>query len=151
MATRPRLSVRAVVIDDGHLLLSRYEDDRGQWHVVPGGGVEHGETIEEAFARETREECGRSLPMGEVMFIREIITDRHDDTNLPQNFHQIEIFVRSSANRADGLQPTEPDTDQIDLIWQPLAELDKILFFPIGLTENFKNQDWPTTYVGEMR
>jgi 8-oxo-dGTP diphosphatase len=44
----PRVSVRAIVVKDEKILLSRYRDDRGYWHVTPGGGVEHGETVEEA-------------------------------------------------------------------------------------------------------
>ncbi len=147
----PRISVRAIVIKNDRILLSRYKDDRGYWHVTPGGGVEHGETIEEAFARETLEECGHSLPFGEVVFIREIIADRHSNTNLKKGFHQIEINIKSSAPKGINFAPIKPDEGQVDLIWHPLNKLDRILFFPTGLTQQFMEQTWENIYYGELR
>ena len=147
----PRISVRAIVIKEERILLSRYKDNRGYWHVTPGGGVENGETLEEALARETLEECGYSLPFGEIKFIREIIADRHDNTNLQPGFHQIEINVLSSLPEGIGLKPIKPDEGQVDLIWQPLSQLDQILFFPIGLTKQFMTQSWERMYYGELR
>jgi len=50
-----RYAARAVIVEDGRLLLlrSRHGD-----HKFPGGGVEPGETAADAVARELREECG---------------------------------------------------------------------------------------------
>ncbi len=146
----PRIAVRAIVIQNEQILLSRYKDNKAYWHVIPGGGVENGETLEEAFARETYEECGMPLPFGEIKFIREIIADRHEVTNLEKGFHQIEINVMSSAPNGKLLSPVQPDKGQIDLIWHPLKELDKIRFFPIGLTQQFINQSWSKFYYGEI-
>ena len=151
MSASPRLTVRAVVIQDDMLLLSKYHDERGFWHVVPGGGVENGETVEEAFQREMMEEVGMHLPFGDVLFMREIIADRHSKTNLKPGFHQVELYVRSRVPPQAKLASTAPDFGQVDLIWHPLAQLDEILFFPIGLVKNFQEQQWPTFYYGEMR
>ena len=145
----PRIAVRAIVIRDEKILLSRYFNQRGYWHVTPGGGVEQGETIEEAFARETWEECGHSLPFGEVKFIREVIADRHEDTFLKPGFHQVEIYVLSQLSEEIELKPITPDESQVDLVWHPLDQLDQILFFPAGLTEQFMNQSWERMYYGE--
>ena len=56
---RPVVGVGAVVLDDDRVLLIKrgHEPLKGQWS-LPGGGVEVGETLEAAIAREVREETG---------------------------------------------------------------------------------------------
>lgn len=51
-----RISLKAVVRDASGRLLVTNEAGRG-WH-LPGGGMEHGETIESALKRELYEEIG---------------------------------------------------------------------------------------------
>lgn len=49
----------AVILKDGQvLLLRRYVTGRGEYWVFPGGGVEEGETVEQAMVREVKEEVG---------------------------------------------------------------------------------------------
>ncbi len=151
LANNPRISVRAIVIQNGMILLSKYQDERGFWYVVPGGGVNRGETLEEAFYRETIEECGHALSFGEILFIREIIADHHENTMLTPGFHQIEINVKSHVPPGLPLAPIEPDHGQIDLVWHPLNKLTDILFFPMGLVEDFMNQSWSRFYYGDVR
>ena len=54
--TRTREGSRAVVVRDGLILLS-HETVSG-WYLVPGGGMEKGETPAECCVRETEEETG---------------------------------------------------------------------------------------------
>lgn len=58
-ARRPELCVGAVAVDDDQLLLIRRATapEAGRWS-LPGGRVEHGETLAEAVVREVREEAG---------------------------------------------------------------------------------------------
>ncbi len=50
-----RVAVKAVILDDKGRTLVVKEDGRDWWD-VPGGGMEHGETVKEALARELYEE-----------------------------------------------------------------------------------------------
>lgn len=51
-----RISLKAVIFDEHGKLLVTNEAGRG-WH-LPGGGLEHGETIEQGLRRELAEEIG---------------------------------------------------------------------------------------------
>ena len=57
----PPWRVRAGAIcldDDDRVVVNRGEWDRGPFYELPGGGVEEGETVEEAVVRELEEEAG---------------------------------------------------------------------------------------------
>ena len=54
--TKTRAGSRAVIVRDGMILLSH--ETRSGWWLIPGGGMEQGETPEACCVRETEEETG---------------------------------------------------------------------------------------------
>jgi 8-oxo-dGTP pyrophosphatase MutT (NUDIX family) len=72
--TLRRQAARVIVFEpSGRFLMLRASDpvktDRGHWWEIPGGGIEHGETSEDAARRELREEAGiTSAEMGPCVF-----------------------------------------------------------------------------------
>lgn len=53
-----RVAARVLVVQDNKVLLVKeHEDD---WWALPGGGIDHGETVESAVLRELEEELGVS-------------------------------------------------------------------------------------------
>lgn len=69
------ITVKAVVINRSGkvLLLKRAEDEitnKNLWD-LPGGGIEAGETIEEALVREVREETGFEVALGNLIKVSE--------------------------------------------------------------------------------
>jgi ADP-ribose pyrophosphatase YjhB (NUDIX family) len=64
----------AVVHEDRVLYVQRnYEPNKGTW-TLPGGYAEHDETLDEAIAREVREETGIEIAVRDVIGVR----TRHD-------------------------------------------------------------------------
>ncbi|EKD59042.1 MAG: MutT/NUDIX family protein [uncultured bacterium] len=60
--------VRAVIEKDGKLLLIKRVKSAGTHWVFPGGGVEDGESHEQALIRECKEELGVDVSVGKLVF-----------------------------------------------------------------------------------
>ncbi len=65
-----RDAVRALLVDErGRLLTMRWERPGNTWWITPGGGVENGESDEQALRRELLEEVGlREFELGPLVF-----------------------------------------------------------------------------------
>lgn len=144
-----RVSVRAVCYQDDTLLLAQHRDERGFWYILPGGGIRHNETMADAFHRELREETGGEAEMGDVLFVREVIADKLETTYLPKHLHQIELFVEAKNFRTVAT-PTEPDKDQVGIVWMPLSSLPELLFFPKTMVLAFQSRRFDKIYWGDI-
>ena len=60
-----RIAVSALVFDGEHILLALRRDI--DWWNLPGGGMEIGETVDEALCREVREETGLEIEVGQLV------------------------------------------------------------------------------------
>jgi ADP-ribose pyrophosphatase YjhB (NUDIX family) len=75
--TRPYLAVSAAIFHDGRVLIVRRARPPAHGlYTLPGGGVELGETLEQAIIREVREETGLEIaPLALVGFREAIARD----------------------------------------------------------------------------
>lgn len=60
-----RVSVSALIFNEGKVLLA-YRRDIDWWN-LPGGGMEEGETVDEALRREVLEETGLEVEIGQLV------------------------------------------------------------------------------------
>jgi 8-oxo-dGTP pyrophosphatase MutT (NUDIX family) len=102
--------VRAVVLDgDGRVFLVKHTYANG-WH-LPGGGVEVGETLPEALARELREEGNIDLtapPVLHGVFFHPIYSRRdHVTVYVVRSFHQATNPVPNREIAAHGFFPAD--------------------------------------------
>jgi acetyl-CoA carboxylase carboxyl transferase subunit beta len=99
----------AVVEDEQILLVKRGRDPgRGLW-AVPGGKVEPGEAMKEAARRETLEETGLDVAVGDVIWVGE-----HIDAD-----HHIVLIDFTARVMGGDLRPGD---DADEALWVPLAE-----------------------------
>ncbi|MFH0830992.1 MAG: NUDIX domain-containing protein [Parcubacteria group bacterium] len=59
--------VRAIIVKDGMLLTIRRTKTTETYWVLPGGGIEDGETPQQALVREVKEETGLDCVIGEYV------------------------------------------------------------------------------------
>lgn len=103
---RQRIIVCPVIQNEGEYLLCKMAADRGvfpgQW-ALSGGGMEPGETMEEALRREIREELGEELAITEVKpwaFRDDVRMKTYADGTTEEIYMIYLIFDCVSANRA---------------------------------------------------
>jgi ADP-ribose pyrophosphatase YjhB (NUDIX family) len=119
-----RTTARAygVVVRDGHVLLVRAAARTaapGAWW-LPGGGIDFGESPEEAVVREVREETGLSASQLELL---DVISERHARRN-GDEAHSIRIIYR--VGRVEGELRHEVDGTTDLAAWVALDDLNAL-------------------------
>ena len=84
-----RLAVRAVIVEDGKLLIVNAWPGRHDLWCAPGGGAEDHASLPDNLAREVHEETGLTIKTGPPCLVNEF----HD----PGRFPQAEVFFRASV------------------------------------------------------
>ncbi|MGH2689981.1 MAG: NUDIX hydrolase [Actinomycetota bacterium] len=135
-----------LLVDRGHVLLVEFENGRGErWWAAPGGGVDPGETVEQALAREADEELGLAVvpPVGPA-FRRDVVFE-----NLPgETVRQVEHYFVArcgthevTAERLAGLR----GEGVVAVRWWSLDELSGTAerVYPEGLVEFLRTDNPP--------
>ena len=107
----PIPGVGAIVVSAKGILLVRRDKEpgKGLWS-IPGGGVEVGETAEEAIIREVKEESGVDVePIHEIGYADIIMEDA--DGNV--EFHYILLHFLAHALNLD----TTPESPEAEVSW----------------------------------
>jgi 8-oxo-dGTP diphosphatase len=114
--TRPYLAVSAAIFRDGKVLIVRRARPPAQGlYTLPGGGVELGETLEEAVIREVREETNLDVEPVALAGYRQAIA-RDTDGRIERHFVILpfaarwiagEITLNEELAEAHWLEPSE--------------------------------------------
>lgn len=119
MHTTIRTAARAVIVNEGKILLTENTDEYGNiYYLIPGGGQNHNETIVDALKRECKEEIGAEVEVGDILFVYEYIEDRHEKVLCGKGFHQVDMLFNCSLQTPVNLEvASEQDVSQIGLKW----------------------------------
>ena len=111
------VGVGAVVLDGAQVLLIKrgHAPLKGQWS-LPGGGVEIGETLEQAIAREVLEETGLTIEVGPMVEVLDRIS-RDADGRVEHHFVLVDFVCRPRGGVLRGASDAE------DAAWVALADL----------------------------
>ena len=158
MSLRFRPSAKAVVVHEGRLLVTRNRTrGEGDWHILPGGGQEPGETLADALRREVYEETGMLVEPVRLIWVREMIIANHIEDararSLNPEEHATEYMFEARLVDRSG-QPTEIDAEQIAVEWVTADELAGLRFFPLALAgplgAYLRGGDSGPVYLGDV-
>jgi 8-oxo-dGTP diphosphatase len=150
-----RNSAKAIIISGDKVLLTKNQDNEGYFYLFPGGGQEHGETIHNALTRESMEEVGTKVEIGELLHIREYIGKNHEHSSFDFNVHQVEYyFACNLVNEMNNFKtPTNPDNYQVGIEWIHINDLLQYRIYPKELRKyiikHFNNEKSPV-YLGDI-
>jgi len=148
--SKVRISAKAIIIQDGHLLVIRNRDSSGDWYTLPGGGQERGETLTAALNRECLEEIGSGVTVGRIRFVRDYIAKNHEFA-AEDDSHQVEVMFECQLTSAPGLG-AKPDSMQTGVEWLELRDLSNHRLYPKAL-QRLLSGDAPVDgplYLGDV-
>lgn len=127
-----RLQARVIIKDNNKILLVK-NPGKDFWH-VPGGGMEENENIYNCAIRESKEETGLNIELGNMLYTQEL----HDSETKTIHF---EMFFLASLKPGEVFNPKHKDEDPdgvTDIKWFSRKELQSITVYP----ERLKNDFW---------
>ncbi|TMC49777.1 MAG: NUDIX domain-containing protein [Chloroflexi bacterium] len=111
--TSIRVRVSACLWEEDRILLVEHHKAGRNYWLLPGGGVEVGETLAEAVRREVQEETGYQAEVGRLVIVCEAIE--------PQGRHLLELVF--AARGAGGSLAVGGDARLVDAAWHPVDSL----------------------------
>ncbi len=104
---RPRVRVAALIVLDSKVVLARHRYGSSVYHLLPGGGVDYGETLEHAVLREVREETGLEVTLGPLLFV--------NDTIDPAGTRHV-VNLTFAAEPIGGAVTASPDDHRVEAV-----------------------------------
>ncbi|HEY9898145.1 MAG TPA: NUDIX hydrolase [Pantanalinema sp.] len=122
----PRIRVCTVLPQDDHLLMVRHrKGDKSYW-MLPGGGLDFGESFEQCAIREIKEETGLDIAIERMLYLSEAICPRGSR-------HVVNIYL---LGRIEGGVIAVPEEDVIDAVaFIPVAGLNEVTLYPAIASE----------------
>lgn len=121
-----RVSIYGVYIQDSKLLVIKNKEE--PFHDIPGGGIEVGESLEQALAREGREEAGWELKPTQPVWT---MIDWFYHSGEKAFYRSLQQFWLASGQPLP-TGPTDPRTVESRLI--PIQEALKLPLYPNVVT-----------------
>jgi len=128
-----RIRAVAIIVNNEKVLLMHRINNGKEYHVFPGGGVENGETVEQAVLREVQEETSLKVKIEKLLYHH--IYD--DDT---KQFFYFCRYVSGEPELGDGNEARdmkESNANFYNPIWYEIKGLPQLLLYPLEIRDWF--------------
>ncbi|QPC80546.1 NUDIX domain-containing protein [Phototrophicus methaneseepsis] len=124
------LKVRAIILQESHILLVEFDDEVGLHYNLPGGTVENDERLEDALVREVQEETSAFVMVERLLMTHDYVPtlspEDYGDTRILTLIYQCSLMENSPQPQ----MPSKPDANQTGVRWVLLDDLHKVWLIP---------------------
>ena len=150
-----RIRSAAIIVKYNAVLLVKNKNPVNGFEcwVPPGGGLEEGESIYDCAKRETYEETGLTVELGQILYLREFV-----ETSKAR--HHFEIFILATSFNGEltmaNNSPLDPDYAYIkDVQFLSQQQMQGLTVFPEELKDKFwqdlaSGKGLETQYLGQQ-
>ena len=141
----PRVRVAALIVLDGRVVLVKHRARDASYYLLPGGGVDYRETLEQALIREVSEETGLQVRIGRPLLINDTIDPRGSR-------HVVNITFSASVVGGEITDdPLDPRVESVQLFEvSELAHLDLRPPLASAISAALEGSDTSTCYLGSL-
>ena len=141
---RPRVRVAGILIENNRILLIEHLKKNKKYWLVPGGGVDWGESTAEALIREYKEETNLDITVEKFLFLSETIAP-DKKKHVINLYFQIKIIKNSIYNMKLG-----DERNLTDLKFITKEEIENIKLYPNIKTQLIQllNEEKIAPYLG---
>lgn len=143
----PRIRIGVVIVQGDNLLLVRHKKQEKTYWLLPGGGLEYGETITDCAKREVMEETGISVEIEHLLFISDAIAP-------DKSKHIINIYVLGHKTGGEIQKGNDSILDGVEFV--NFEKLKSIILYPpiaeylLNLKSNNYKVEGEIAYLGQI-
>lgn len=139
MEIRPRVRVAGILIENNKILLIEHKKNDKKYWLIPGGGVDWGESTAEALIREYKEETNLDVTVDKFLFLSETIAPDKEK-------HVINLYFKVKKDENSKAEMILGDEINLnDLRFVSKDEIENIKIYP-----NIKEQIKQLLYEKEI-
>jgi 8-oxo-dGTP diphosphatase len=155
MSMKQRIRSASIIVKDDAVLLVKHKHPVNgfEWWVPPGGGLEDSENIYECAKRETHEETGLTVELGQILYLREFVEPS-------KSCHHFEVFILAISFTGEPTlannSPLDPDYAYIkDVQFLTKRQMRGLTVYPKELKDKFwrdlaSGKKLETQYLGQQ-
>lgn len=143
MENRPRVRVAGILIENDKILLIEHSKNEKKYWLIPGGGVEWGESTKEALIREYKEETNLDIDVEKFLFLSETIAP-------DKQKHVINLYFQVRLLENCSEMQLGDESNLVDLKFVSKDEVENLKLYPNIKTQIIEllNKEEIAPYLG---